>query len=232
VESMSADPANVSLDGRGALRITPVRAADGGWTSGRVDTSRSDFAAPPGGVLKISAKLTLPDVTPANGAGYWPAFWALGSGVRDGTQPWPRGGEIDVLEALNGRASAWSTLHCGSLPTGPCGEPAGVGSGEHPCPACASGPHEYAVEIDRARSPEQIRWSIDDTEVFHVDAAGVDPATWDAAVHHGFFVVFDVAIGGAFPGSVGGAAAAHPGPATVSGRPMRVEGFQVSTRAG
>ncbi|NUR27669.1 MAG: family 16 glycosylhydrolase, partial [Catenulispora sp.] len=230
VESMSADPANVALDGHGALRLTPVRGADGSWTSGRVETRRSDFAAPPGGVLRLSAKLTLPDVSTANGAGYWPAFWALGSGVRDGTQPWPGGGEIDVLEALNGRASIWSTLHCGALPTGPCGEPGGFSSGEHPCPACASGPHEYAVEVDRSRTPEQIRWSIDGAEVFRLDAARVDAATWDAAVHHGFFVVFDVAIGGAFPGSVGGPAAERPGAATVSGRPMTIESLQVSTR--
>ncbi|MFD0631582.1 1,3-beta-glucanase [Catenulispora yoronensis] len=229
---MSGDPANVALDGAGALRITPVRAADGSWTSGRVETRRSDFAAPPGGVLKLSARLTLPDVTTSDGAGYWPAFWALGSGVRDGSQAWPGAGEIDVLEALNGRASTWSTLHCGISPGGPCGEPGGVSSGEHPCPACTSGPHEYSVEIDRSRSPEQIRWSIDGTEVFHVDAAQVDAATWDAAVHHGFFVIFDVAVGGSFPGSVGGPDAARPGSGTVSGKPMTIESFQVSTRAG
>lgn len=69
-------------------------------------------------------------------------------------------------------------------------------------------------------------------EVFHVDADQVDPAAWDAAVHHGFFVVFDVAIGATFPGAVGGPAAEHPGPATVSGRTMRIESLQISTRAG
>lgn len=232
VESMSADPANVALDGAGSLRITPIRAADGSWTSGRVETRRTDFAAPPGGVLRISATLTLPEVGATEGAGYWPAFWALGSGVRDGTQPWPGGGEIDVLEALNGRPSLWSTLHCGSLPTGPCREPGGVGSGELPCPACAVGAHEYSVEVDRSRSPEQIRWSVDGAEVFHVDADRVDPVAWDAAVHHGFFVVFDVAIGGSFPGSVGGPAAEHPGAATVGGRPMTVTGLRISTRGG
>ena len=226
VETMSADPANVQLDGHGALRLTPLRAADGTWTSGRVETRRSDFAAPPGGELRISARLTLPDVTAADGAGYWPAFWALGSGVRDGSAPWPSGGEIDVLEGLDGHPSTWSTLHCGAA----CHEPAGLTSGEHPCPACTSGEHEYTVDIDRSRSPEQIRWSVDGTEVFHLDATAVDPATWDAAVHHGFFVIFDLALGGTFPGSVGGPSAARPGSATVAGRPMTVAALQISIR--
>ncbi|MEZ0107799.1 peptidoglycan/LPS O-acetylase OafA/YrhL [Catenulispora sp. EB89] len=237
VEAMSADSANVHLDGHGALQLTPLRAADGTWTSGRVETRRDDFAAPPGGVLRISAEITLPAVSTADGAGYWPAFWALGSGVRDGTGPWPTGGEIDVLEALNGRASTWSTLHCGTQPTGaqpanPCHEPTGLTSGERPCPACTSGQHQYAVEIDRSRTPEQIRWSVDGTEVFHLDATTVDPATWDAAVHHGFFVILDLAVGGTFPGSVAGPAAAHPGPATVPGRPMTVASLRISTREG
>lgn len=43
IETMTADPANVSLDGTGNLRITPRRDAAGNWTSGRVETRRSDF---------------------------------------------------------------------------------------------------------------------------------------------------------------------------------------------
>ncbi|WP_194925965.1 acyltransferase family protein [Catenulispora pinisilvae] len=241
VETMTADPANVHLDGHGALQLTPLRGPDGAWTSGRIETRRSDFAAPPGGELRMSAELTLPGVTPADGAGYWPAFWALGSGVRDGSDPWPGGGEIDVLEALNGHPSLWSTLHCGTLPTSaglgkvpanPCHEPTGLTSAEHSCPSCTSGQHEYSVEIDRSRTPEQIRWSVDGAEVFHLDATQVDAATWDAAVHHGFFAILDLAVGGTFPGQVGGPAAAHPGPATVPGRPLTVTALQVWTRDG
>ncbi|MBS2537973.1 coagulation factor 5/8 type domain protein, partial [Catenulispora sp. NF23] len=114
----------------------------------------------------------------------------------------------------------------------PCHEPTGLTSAEHSCPSCASGQHEYSVDVDRSRTPEQIRWSVDGTEVFHLDATQVDPATWDAAVHHGFFVVLDLAVGGTFPGQVGGPAAAHPGPATVPGRPLTVTTLQVSTRQG
>lgn len=43
IETMTADPANVSLDGTGNLRITPRRDAAGNWTSGRIETRRADF---------------------------------------------------------------------------------------------------------------------------------------------------------------------------------------------
>jgi len=48
VESMTSDPANVSLDGAGNLRITPLRSASGAWTSARIETQRTDLAAPVG----------------------------------------------------------------------------------------------------------------------------------------------------------------------------------------
>lgn len=46
IETMTADPSNVSLDGAGNLRITPRRDAAGNWTSGRIETRRSDFQPP------------------------------------------------------------------------------------------------------------------------------------------------------------------------------------------
>src|SRR5262245_4578171 len=51
VETMTDDPANVSLDGKGHLAITPIRGADGGWTSARIETQRTDFEPPPGGAM-------------------------------------------------------------------------------------------------------------------------------------------------------------------------------------
>ena len=142
---------------------------------------------------------------------------------------------MDVFEGLNGRGSLWGTLHCGSTPAGPCGEPEGLGSGERPCPGCGTGFHTYAVEIDRSQQPEQVRWYLDDSEYFRVSSDQVDAATRDQATHHGFFAVFDVAVGGAFPASVGGSAGTiggdgAPGTATVSGRPMVVDYVEAATR--
>src|SRR5690242_4351692 len=48
VESMSNSTANVSVDGHNHLNITALRDGNGNWTSGRLETQRSDFAAPAG----------------------------------------------------------------------------------------------------------------------------------------------------------------------------------------
>ncbi|HSN12185.1 MAG TPA: 1,3-beta-glucanase, partial [Propionibacteriaceae bacterium] len=50
VESMTDSTANVAMDGAGNLAITALRDASGNWTSGRVESQRTDFAAAPGQV--------------------------------------------------------------------------------------------------------------------------------------------------------------------------------------
>jgi len=56
VETMTNSTSNVSLDGNGHLNITALN-NNGAWTSGRVETQRSDFAAPAGGQLMITASI-------------------------------------------------------------------------------------------------------------------------------------------------------------------------------
>src|SRR5690606_41838843 len=87
------NPANVSVDGSGNLRITPLRDANGDWTSARIETNRQDFRPPAGGVMRIEGRLRLPDVTGAAALGYWPACWALNSPYRSSFDNRPgRGG--------------------------------------------------------------------------------------------------------------------------------------------
>jgi beta-glucanase (GH16 family) len=228
VETMTDRPENVRLDGAGHLAIVPIRtgAGAGTWTSGRVESRRTDFAAPPGGKLRIEATLRQPDVTGPEAAGYWAAFWALGAPARPvGSANWPHVGEWDVMEAANGRDSVWQTLHCGEPVGGPCGEPTGIGSGEQPCAGCRTGFRTYAIEFDRSVTPEELRWYVDAKNTFTVKADRVDAATWEKANHHGFFVILNVAIGGAFPNAFGGGATA----ATKSGVPLLVDRVAVST---
>src|SRR6476661_7262437 len=102
-------------DGAGNLVIKPIRAANGSWTSGRVETQRTDFAAPAGGKLRLEGRLQQPNVSGAAAAGYWPAFWALGAAARGtGASGWPGIGEIDMMEDINGLSSEFATLHCGT----------------------------------------------------------------------------------------------------------------------
>jgi beta-glucanase (GH16 family) len=226
VEVSTDNTANVYHDGDGHLAIKPIRDGAGTWTSGRVETQRTDFAAAPGGKVRMEASLQLPEVEGAEAAGYWPAFWALGAPARPvGATNWPHIGEWDVMENVNGRPSVWQTLHCGEPVGGPCGEPDGIGSGEQPCAQCRDGFHTYAIEFDRTVSPEQLRWYVDDRQTFAIDATRVDQATWETANHHGFFIILNVSMGGVFPAKLGG----QPTPATKSGVPMLVDRVAVYT---
>jgi beta-glucanase (GH16 family) len=221
IETMTDSTANVSTDGNGHLVLKALH--DGsdpatGWTSGRIETQADTFGANPGGVVRMEASIQQPDVTTGNGAGYWPAFWMLGNGLRNGGT-WPGIGEVDILEDVNGRSSVFGTLHCGTNPGGPCNEASGIGSGEHACAGCQTGFHTYAVELDRSTSPEQIRWYLDGANYFTLNQNQVDGTTWSNAVDHPFFIIFDLAMGGGFPDAFGGG----PNTATVSGGQMLVD---------
>jgi beta-glucanase (GH16 family) len=229
VETMTSSTQNVYQDGAGHLVIKPIRDGSGAWTSGRIETQRTDFAAPAGGKLRIQGSLQQPNVSGAAAAGYWPAFWTLGAAARPvGATNWPGIGEIDLMEDINGRSSEFATLHCGVAPGGPCNEFTGLGSGERACGGCQNGFHTYAMEFDRSVSPEQIRWYLDDNNFFTVNANQVDATTWNNATHHGFFIILNVAMGGSFPGAFGGG----PTGATASGVPMLVDYVAVYTSGG
>ncbi|MFD7719190.1 acyltransferase family protein [Streptomyces sp. NPDC059814] len=225
IETMTDSTDNVRLDGKGALEIVPTR-REGRWYSGRVESRRSDFAPPPGGVLRIEASIALPDVTGAAAAGYWPAFWTMGAELRDGYTGWPATGELDVMESVNGRDAVFGTMHCGTLDGGPCEEPVGLSSPRQKCSGCRGAFHSYAVEVDTAPGAEEVRWYLDGRVFHRVKASGMDAATWDRAVKRGQFLILNVAVGGALPAADGAA----PGPATEPGHPMRVAEVSVSVR--
>jgi beta-glucanase (GH16 family) len=226
---MTDSTQNVYQDGNGNLVIKPVRDASGHWTSGRVETQRTDFAAPAGGKVRIEARLQQPNVSGAAAAGYWPAFWTLGAAARPvGATNWPSIGEWDVMEDINGRSSVFGTLHCGVAAGGPCNETTGLGSGEHACSGCQTAFHTYAVEYDRSISPEQMRWYLDGNNYFTLNSSQVDATTWNNATHHGMFVILNVAIGGGFPAAFGGG----PTGSTQSGVPMLVDYVAVYQSGG
>ncbi len=223
VEVMTSSPQNVHLDGRGNLDITALYQGNE-WTSGRIQT-RSVFTPPAGGELRVVATLQQPD--PANGLGYWPAFWMLGRGS------WPAHGEIDIIEDVNGLSEHSGALHCGNLwqvnsdgTLGPCHEYNGRSSGTRPCPGCQTGYHTYSVIIDR-RNPanEQIRWYLDGREFFRVSERQVGAGPWNEAVNHGFTIIFDLAIGGTFPNQR--CACVTPTSQTTSGGTLRVRNVAV-----
>ncbi|RKN04009.1 glycosyl hydrolase family protein [Streptomyces radicis] len=228
IQTYTDDPANVSLDGEGHLTITALREGDT-WTSSRIETQRSDFAAPDGGKLRIEASLRLPDLDGEAGLGYWPAFWTLGADYRGNYWNWPGIGEFDIMENVNGVEQVWGVLHCGVSPGGPCDETNGRGAST-PCDTCDSQFHEYALELDRTGETEYLRWYLDG-QLFHtVSSADMDAATWANATDHGHFILLNLAMGGAFPNGVAGQTT--PTPATVPGGSLTVDYVSVSVEQG
>ncbi|MEV0886868.1 acyltransferase family protein [Streptomyces microflavus] len=223
IETMTDSTDNVRLDGKGALEIVPTREGEQ-WSSGRIETVRSDFAPPPGGVLRIEASIALPDVTGPKAAGYWPAFWTLGAPLRDGYTGWPGVGELDIMESVNGRDTVFGSMHCGVLEGGPCEEPVGLTSGPQTCASCRTEFHSYAVEVDLGA--REVRWYLDGRVYHRVSAGRMDAGTWKRAVDHGVFLILNVAIGGKLPVADGATA----GPATEPGHPMRVDQVTVKVK--
>ncbi|WP_326679740.1 glycoside hydrolase family 16 protein [Streptomyces sp. NBC_01237] len=231
VQNYTSSPDNLSLDGNGNLRITPLRDGAGNWTSGRIETRRADFKAPAGGTLRIESRIQMPNVTGNAALGYWPAFWALGSPYRGNYWNWPGIGEFDIMENVNGINSVWGVLHCGVNPGGPCNETSGIAN-NRACPgaSCQSAFHTYRFEWDRSATPNALRWYVDD-QLFHtVTQNQLDAGTWaNMTDHAGYFVLLNLAIGGAFPDALAGRT---PTADTVPGRPMLIDYVGVWTRGG
>lgn len=225
IENMSSSTNNVFQDGNGNLVIKAIRDSSGNWTSGRIESQIDTLAAPAGGMLKVEARIQLPNVTGSAAQGYWPAFWMLGTPIRNGTTTWPSGGEIDIMENVNGTNTDNSHLHCGTDPGGPCNETTGIGgSTSGASPSLQSAFHTYSMVYDRSVSPEQIRYYLDGVNFYTIYSNQVDATTWNNAMHHGFFIIFDLAMGGGWPG--------NPTASTVSGAAMKVDYVAAWTQNG
>ncbi len=210
IETMTNSSSNVYLDGNGHLDITALDNG-GSWTSGRIQTTSPNVGAPAGGELEVTASIQ----QPAGGLGYWPAFWMLGPGQ------WPENGEIDIMEDVNSLSEVSGTIHCGTDPGGPCGEPNGIGSGLQPCGGCQSGYHTYTMILNRTNtSDESITFYLDGNAYYSVSESQVGTATWQAAFDHNMSIILDLAIGGGYPNGV--CNCTTPTGATTSGGTMSV----------
>jgi beta-glucanase (GH16 family) len=129
------------------------------------------------------------------GQGVWPAFWMLAQDTTYGG--WAASGEIDIMEAVNlgaaGGNRVYGTLHYG-------GEfPANVFTGNsYVVPANATTEfHTYSVEWD----PTEIRWYVDDVLYAVQNTWFSTAAPFPAPFDQPFYIIFNVAVGGNFPGA-------------------------------
>lgn len=122
------------------------------------------------------------------GKGIWPALWMLGSNI--GTAGWPACGEIDIMEIIG---SAPGKLH-GTVHWDNNGQYASYGGDTTLSTGIfADEFHVFSITWDS----QFIRWYLDDRE-FHV--IDISPAALNE-FQKDFFFIFNVAVGGNWPGS-------------------------------
>lgn len=183
LENYTDKTENAFVDGQGHLVLRALKNADGRFTSARLKTQKR-FSFTYG---QVEARMKLP-----RGQGLWPAFWMLGNDVdKNG---WPACGEVDVMENI-GREPVvvHGTVHGPgySGKNGISSQYALPGS-----PELAAGFHVYAATW----APDRIQFSIDGHVYATVNAQSLPPqAHW--VYNHPFFLLLDLAVGGAWPGN-------------------------------
>ncbi|MCA0238414.1 MAG: family 16 glycosylhydrolase [Bacteroidetes bacterium] len=140
---------------------------------------------------RIDIRAALP-----KGKGIWPAFWMLGSNFT--TAGWPACGEIDIMEMIGSQpGTAHGTVHYGTSTATHQQRTASKTLANNALLADAF--HVFSMEWEENR----IRWYLDDVQ-FHE----VTPATLGAGqpwpFNQNFFFIFNLAVGGNWPGSPDG----------------------------
>jgi beta-glucanase (GH16 family) len=184
------DPANSATDGQGNMVLT-VREADGSlecyygtceYTSARlISKYKAEFA-----YGRIESRILVPD----GEAGLWPAFWSLGTDID--VVSWPQTGEIDFMEYVSRLPNEiFGTIHGPGYAGGQSygnvfdfGEPV------------YNNYHTFAIEWE----PDLIKWYVDDILYHTATPADVAPNEW--VFNDPIFMIFNVAVGGNFGGSV------------------------------
>jgi beta-glucanase (GH16 family) len=152
------------------------------YTSGRIE-SHKKFELQYG---RVEARIKI-----AKGQGIWPAFWMLGSDYL--TNGWPNCGEIDIMENIG---SEPDKVH-GSL-HGPGYSGGAPLSGVYTLPNHARFSddfHVFAVDW----KPGEMRFYVDG-KLFETQKASDLPEGKRWVFDHPFYVIFDLAVGGYWPG--------------------------------
>ena len=138
------------------------------------------------GRVDIRAKLP-------KGQGIWPALWMLGANIS--AVNWPKCGEIDIMEMIGGTTdrekTSFGTLHWDNAGTKVC-------TCDKPGHVLSEGSlndrfHVFTITWDATF----ITWYVDDVQFNKID---ITPGELDEFQKE-FFFIFNVAVGGAWPGN-------------------------------
>jgi beta-glucanase (GH16 family) len=214
LEYYTGGASNAYLDGGGSLvvkaaAVTPPESFECWYgrcryTSARLVT-KNKFAQAYG---RFEARIRVP-----RGQGVWPAFWLLGADIDE--VGWPRCGEIDVMENIGREPSVvHGTMHGpGYSGAGGIGAPYTLPKGKF----FADGFHVFAVEWE----PKAVRWYVDG-KLYETRTPADLPAGAKWVYDHPFFIILNLAVGGAWPGG--------PDPTTAFPQTMLVDYVRVYRR--
>lgn len=158
--------------------IIEAKKVGSGYTSARMITAdKFDFTY---GRVDIRARLP-------KGQGVWPALWMLGANFWD--IGWPQCGEIDIMEIVGHEPDKLhGTVHWEQNGHSSYGGSTTLSEGDF-----SDEFHVFSVIWDN----QKIKWLLDDNQYWVVD---ITPTTL-SEFHHDFFFIFNVAVGGNWPGS-------------------------------
>lgn len=141
------------------------------------------------------------------GQGIWPALWMLGENIT--TVSWPASGEIDIMEMIGGSGrenQVHGTVHWDSN-----GHAQAGGSFTLPSGTFADEYHVFSIIWDE----NLIRWFVNDIQYYQIDITP-DHMT---EFHEEFFILFNVAVGGNWPG--------YPDGTTIFPQQMKIDYIRV-----
>jgi hypothetical protein len=172
-------------NGRLVIEARKENVNSSAYTSSRLTTqNKFDFK-----YGRVDIRAVMPQ-----GKGLWPALWMLGTNIT--TTGWPSCGEIDIMEMIGGGSNdskTHGTVHWsdGSNQYASFGASKALGSGK-----LSDEFHVYTIIWDAS----SITWYLDDVQF---NTISTSPAHLDE-FRNNFFFIFNVAVGGNWPGSPDG----------------------------
>ena len=197
-ESQAYAACAIKQNGSGIMSITastaaadPTCTSNRNWTSGKFTTQGKQHFT----YGYFEARMKMPA-----GGGTWPAFWTLASNI--GTVPWPRSGELDIME------------YAGNVPTRST-------SAAHY--ANSSGFHEYKSGSQTHTSvlssefhtygmlwtPNEVTFTFNGETHFVLKKSQTGLTNWPfgptaAGVHPKMYLILNLAMGGTYGGRIAG----------------------------
>jgi beta-glucanase (GH16 family) len=161
----------------GNLVIKVVK-QDDHYTSTRITTAQKrEFQY---GRMEVKAKIP-------TGKGIWPAFWMLGSNIKQAG--WPKCGEIDILEYVGREPNkVFTSLHTQDSHGNT------INTKKTQIDAIEDGFHLYAIDWTK----DKIEFFVDNTSVYIFSPEKKDENIWP--FDQPFFFIINVAVGGNFGG--------------------------------